>query len=124
MQVRARAKALQISPRKAQLVLETIRGIPAADAMAQLRFQPQRAARLVWKVVRSAVANAENNYSLDPGDLYVVSATADQGPRLKRFRARSRGMASPYVKRTTHLTVVVDDEPGRQRRASRRRAAS
>ena len=121
MQVRARAKAIQMSPRKVQLLVETIRGIPAADALAQLQFQPQRAARAVWKVVRSAIANAENNYSLDADDLYVVSATADQGPRQKRFRARSRGMASPYVKRTTHITVVVDDEPGRQRRASRRR---
>ena len=121
MQVRASAKGVRMSPRKVQLVVETIRGRPASEAIALLQFAPQAAARVVRKVVQSAVANAENNYSLDPDDLYVVSATADQGPSGQRFIARSRGQASRHIRRTTHITVVVDDEPGQARRASRRR---
>jgi large subunit ribosomal protein L22 len=110
-----------MSPRKAQLVVETIRGRPAAEALSILQFAPQAAARAVWKVVRSAIANAENNYSLDAEDLYVVSATADQGPSYPpRYRAKARGQAGIIKKRTTHITVVVDDEPGRQRRLARR----
>jgi large subunit ribosomal protein L22 len=109
-----------MSPRKAQAVLGAIRGRPAADALAQLQFQPQAAAHEVWKVVRSAVANAENNYGLDAEDLYVVSATADQGPSFpKRYRAKARGQAGVVTKRTTHITVVVDDEVGAQARAAR-----
>ena len=80
MQVRASAKGVRMSARKAQLVVETIRGKPAEEALAVLRFLPHAAARAVYKVVRSAIANAENNYSLDPAALRVVSATADQGP--------------------------------------------
>jgi large subunit ribosomal protein L22 len=109
-----------MSPRKVQLIVETIRGQTAAQALATLQFAPQAAARAVWKVVRSAVANAENNYGLDPDALVVVSATADQGPSYPmRFRAKARGQAGPYRKRTTHITVVVDDEAGR--RGGRRR---
>src|SRR5919108_1320207 len=120
MQVRAVAKYIRMSPRKVQLVVEGIRGRPAAEALAQLQFKPQAAAREVWKVVRSAVANAENNYGLDAGDLFVVSATAAQGPSFpKRYRAKARGQAGLITKRTTHITVVVDDEPGRQLRAQR-----
>jgi large subunit ribosomal protein L22 len=108
-----------MSPRKVQLVVEAIRGRPAPEALAQLQFQPQAAAREVWKVVRSAVANAENNYGLDADDLYVVNATADQGPSFpKRYRAKARGQAGVITKRTTHITVVVDDEPGRAARAA------
>ncbi|SRR6266542_2366464 len=114
MQVRASARTVRMSQRKAQLVVQTIRGQRAAVALAQLQYAPQAAAREVWKVVRSAVANAENNYGLNPDDLVVVSATADQGPAFPmRFRPKARGQAGPIKKRTTHITVVVDDEAGR-----------
>ena len=124
MQVRALARGVRMSPRKVQLVLETIRGRPAAEALAVLRFLPQSAARAVYKVVRSAMANAENNYSLDPAALRVVGATADQGPSYPpRYRAKARGQAGIIKRRTTHITVGVDDEPpptGRRiRRAGR-----
>jgi large subunit ribosomal protein L22 len=120
MQVRAVAKYIRMSPRKVQLVVEGIRGRPAAEALAQLQFEPQAAARAVWKVVRSAVANAETNYGLDAADLVVVTATADQGPSFpNRYRPKARGQAGLITKRTTHITVVVDDEPGRQLRALR-----
>ncbi|MGH2353780.1 MAG: 50S ribosomal protein L22 [Chloroflexota bacterium] len=123
MQVRASARSVHMSPRKAQLVLETIRGQPANEALAILQFLPQAAARVVWKVVRSAMANAENNYSLDPDELYVVSATADQGPTIgRRYYYKARGQAGIIKRRTTHITVVVDDEPALQRRRVRRAA--
>jgi large subunit ribosomal protein L22 len=113
MQVRASARHVRMAPRKVQLVVATIRGRRAAQALAELQYAPQAAAREVWKVVRSAVANAENNYGLNPADLVVVTATADQGPSFPmRFRAKARGQAGPMKKRTTHITVVVDDEAG------------
>jgi len=120
MQVRASAQSVRMSPRKVQLVVESVRGLSAAQALAQLQFAPQTAARDVWKVIRSAVANAENNYGLDPDTLTVVSATADQGPPYPmRFRAKARGQAGPFKKRTTHITVIVDDEVGRAGRPAR-----
>jgi large subunit ribosomal protein L22 len=117
MQVRASTRNLRMSPRKVRLVIDTIRGLPAGQALAQLQFDPHTAAREVWKTVRSAVANAENNYGLDPDNLVIVTATADQGPSLPmRFRAKARGMAGPVEKKTTHITIVVDDEAAPRRR--------
>jgi large subunit ribosomal protein L22 len=116
MQVRASAKGVRMSARKAQLVVETIRGKPAEEALAVLRFLPHAAARAVYKVVRSAIANAENNYSLDPAALRVVSATADQGPSYPpMYRPKARGQAGIDTRRTTHITVVGDDVPPAQR---------
>src|SRR5690348_9693056 len=112
MQVRASARGVRMSPRKAQLVVEQIRGRPAMEALALLQFDPHAAAREVWKVVRSAVANAENNYSLEVDDLYVVSATADKGPALPpKYKAKARGQAGIVERKTTHISVIVDDEP-------------
>src|SRR5436309_8892980 len=120
MQVRASAKGVRMSARKAQLVVEQIRGRPAAEALAILQFDPHAAAREVWKVVRSAVANAENNYALDAQDLFVVSATADKGPGLPpKYKAKARGQAAVIERKTTHITVVVDDEPGQELRRRR-----
>jgi large subunit ribosomal protein L22 len=104
---------VRMSHRKVQLVVETIRGQRASVALSHLQYAPQAAAREVWKVVRSAMANAENNYGLNPADLVVVTATADQGPSFPmRFRAKARGQAGPVKKRSTHITVIVDDEAG------------
>jgi large subunit ribosomal protein L22 len=124
MQVRASARGVRMSPRKVQLVVETIRGRPAEEALAVLRFLPHSAARAVYKVVRSAMANAENNYSLDPAVLRVADATADQGPSYPpRYRAKARGQAGIVKRRTTHITVVVDDEPAPPTRRPRPRRA-
>jgi large subunit ribosomal protein L22 len=118
MEVRAQLRTLRMSPRKVQLVVQTIRGLPAQQALASLQFAPQAAAREVWKVVRSAIANAENNYGLDPALLVVTSAVADQGPgQGMRYRAKARGQAGPIKKRTTHITVIVDDEARPARRS-------
>ena len=112
MEVRASAQQVRMSPRKVQLIVEAIRGLRASEALAQLQFRPQAAAHVVYKVVRSAMANAENNYSLDPESLYVVSATADKGPGMpSRYRAKARGQAGVIEKKTTHITIVVDNEP-------------
>jgi large subunit ribosomal protein L22 len=111
MEVRAMARTLRMSHRKVQLVVQTIRGLPAQQALADLQFAPQAAAREVWKVVRSAVANAENNYGLDPATLVITKAVADMGPgQGMRYRPKARGQAGPMKKRTTHVTVIVDDE--------------
>ncbi len=109
MEVRATAKYIKISPRKVRLVVNAVRGMPVNDAMAMLQHMPQKAAVEVGKVVKSAVANAENNYNLDPDDLFVASISADEGPTQKRYRPRSRGRVSPILKRSSHINVVLDE---------------
>ncbi len=110
MHVRATEKYIRISASKVRLVVDTIRGKQVGDAMAMLQFMPQEAAREVSKVVKSAVANAENNFNLSAEDLYVVSANADEGPTLKRHRPRAHGRTSPILKRTSHISVVVGEK--------------
>lgn len=110
MQVSATAKYVRISPRKVRLVIDAIRGKSASEAMAMLQFMPQQAAREVLKVVKSAVANAENNFNLSPDDLYIAAAAANEGPTLKRYRPRAHGRVSPILKRSSHITVVVGEK--------------
>ncbi len=107
IEVRAVAKNVRGSPRKAGLVADVIRGKSVNEALAILRFLPQKAARHYAKVVKSAAANAETNFNLDTNDLYVVRVTADKGQTLKRFRPKARGRVGPILKRSSHLTVVV-----------------
>jgi large subunit ribosomal protein L22 len=100
-----------VSARKARLVLDQIRGKPVAEALATLEYTPRAAARLVEKVLRSAVANAEHNYQVrDLDDLRVVQAYADGGPVLKRVQPRAMGRAFSIKHRTSHLTIGVSDE--------------
>ena len=94
---------------KVQQVLALIRGKDTSEALTILRFSPQKAARIVYKVLQSAVANAEHNYGMDTDKLQVVTAFADQGPSMKRFRPASMGRAHPYVHRTSHVTVTVSE---------------
>jgi len=107
-EVRAQAKWVRTSPRKARLVTEHIRGRSVPEARAVLAFTPRAAAREVEKVLRSAVANAEANHGLYGEDLVVSSAYVDEGPTLKRWRARARGRVARIRKRTCHITVVVE----------------
>jgi large subunit ribosomal protein L22 len=107
IEVRAIAKNVRGSPRKAGLVADVVRGKSVNDALAVLRFLPQRAARDLFKVVQSAAANAETNFNLDPNELYIVRVTADKGRTLKRYRPKARGRVGPILKRSSHLTVVV-----------------
>lgn len=109
MEVWAKAKYLHIAPRKIRLVGDAIRGKDIQSAFAVLAFLPNRGALMMAKVMKSAVANAENNYGLDPANLFVSQVAVDDGPRLKRMRARARGRPGWYVKRMSHVTVVVDE---------------
>jgi large subunit ribosomal protein L22 len=107
----ARARFVRVSARKARLVLDQIRGKAVAEALATLEYTPRAAARLVEKVLRSAVANAEHNYQVrDLDDLRVVQAYADGGPVLKRVQPRAMGRAFSIKHRTSHLTIGVSDE--------------
>ena len=111
MRTTARARFVRVSARKARLVLDQIRGKPVAEALATLEYTPRAAARLVEKVLRSAVANAEHNYQVrDLDDLRVVQAFADGGPVLKRIQPRAMGRAFSIKHRTSHLTIGVSDE--------------
>ena len=110
MEVKATAKYLRISPRKARLVIDLIRGKSAREAEAILRFTPNKGAEFVAKVLHSAIANAENNRDLKKADLKVKRAAADPGPMLKRFRPKARGMAGRIRKRMSHFTVILTDE--------------
>ena len=112
MEVRAVAKFQRVSPRKARLVAEVIIGKSAGEALAILEHMPKSTAPLLARLVRSAVANAENNYNMTMEDLYVKRATADEGPRMKRVWMRGRGRRDIKLHRTSHLTVVVDTKEG------------
>ena len=104
---RAQARFVRVTPQKARRVIDLIRGLPASDAQALLRFAPQGASEPIGKVLDSAIANASNNYNLDPRTLVVSEAFVDEGPTMKRFRPRAQGRASQILKRTSHITVVV-----------------
>ena len=102
---KAMARTVRVSPRKTRLVLDLIRGKNVADAIAILKFTPNKAARIVEKTLNSAIANAENNFGLEKANLVVSETFANEGPTMKRFRPRAKGSASPINKRTTHVTV-------------------
>ena len=110
MQVSAKARRLSISPQKARLVVDMVRGKPVSDALDILSFSPQKGAVLVRKVVESAIANAENNEGADIDELRVSAVTVDEGPTMKRIRARAKGRAARILKRTSHFSVTVSDK--------------
>ena len=113
MQTYARARFVRVSCRKAELVLDQIRGKSVGEALATLQYTPRIAARLIEKGLRSAVANAEHNHQVrDLDSLRVVRATADGGPSLKRVQPRAMGRAFFIKHRTSHLTIAVTDETG------------
>jgi large subunit ribosomal protein L22 len=105
---RAVARHVRISPMKARRVVDLVRGLPAKEALTVLQFAPQAASEQVYKVLASAVANAENNERLDPDSLLVRTAFVDEGPTLKRFRPRAQGRAYRIRKRTCHITIEVE----------------
>ena len=104
----AEARFVRVTPMKARRVVDLIRGLPAGEALTVLQFAPQSASEPVYKVLASAVANAENNDRLDPDTLRVAQAFVDEGPTMKRFRPRGFGRAYRVRKRTSHITVVVE----------------
>ena len=110
MEVRALAADQPVTPRKVRLLLDIIRGRPVAEALTLLSHMPQPSARIVTQVVKSAAANAENNFDLNPDGLKIKKAVAGDARTLKRFGARSRGRVAPMVKRYSHIEVVVEGE--------------
>jgi large subunit ribosomal protein L22 len=110
--IRAQARYVHSSARKARLVLEHIRGKSAVEAQQILAFQTRAIARDAGKVLRSAVANAESAHGLNGDDLYVSAVYVDEGPTIKRWRPRARGRMSPIKKRTCHITIQVSELPG------------
>ena len=105
---RAVARHVRIAPMKARRVVNLVRGLPAKEALTVLQFAPQGASEQVYKVLASAIANAENNERLDPDALLVSEAFVDEGPTLKRFRPRAQGRAYRIRKRTCHITIAVE----------------
>ena len=110
MESKAVAKYVRIAPRQVRVVMDLVRGKNVAEAFAILKFTPKAGAEVVEKVLRSAVANAENNFDMDVEKLFVKTAFVDQGPTLKRIHPRSRGQAFKILKRTSHVTIVVDEK--------------
>jgi len=104
----AKARFIRISSRKVKIVVDLIRGKKVDEALSILTYTPKAAAPIVAKVLNSAIANAENNLELDRDSLYVAEVYADQGPTLKRYWARSHGRADMILKRTSHITVILD----------------
>lgn len=110
MAVKAIAKSVKISPRKVSEVASLVRGRSVKDALVILKHTPRRAALPVSKVIESAKANAEHNHGFKPDTLNIIEITVTHGPRIKRFRPAARGRALPFVKRSSHIRVVVDGQ--------------
>ncbi len=110
MEVRAITKNTGITPRKARLLVDMVRGKKVEQALDMLRFMPSPSARIVSKVIQSAAANAESVYQISTSDLKIVRIYADEAPTMKRYRARARGRAGAILKRSSHITVVVGEQ--------------
>jgi large subunit ribosomal protein L22 len=123
METRAVAKYVRIPPRKVRRVMDLVRGKYVDDALKTLQFLPNRAAKQLYKVVKSAAANAENNFAMDTETLKITTAYADPGPTMKRIQPRAQGRAYSILKRSSHITVVVGEGPPKpvKQRAARRR---
>ncbi len=107
---RATARYVRVTPMKARRVIDLVRGKTVSEALSILKYAPQAASEPVAKVVASAVANAENNFGLDPRTLVISEAYADEGPTMKRFQPRAQGRAFQIRKRSSHITVVVESQ--------------
>lgn len=116
MEVKAKLRYLHIAPRKVRLVIDLIRGLEAGEALQRLDFIQKRAARPVKKLLHSAISNAEHNFNLDRHNLYIKEIRADEGPKFKRWQPRAFGRAYPILKRTSHITIVLEEKvPGRKK---------
>jgi large subunit ribosomal protein L22 len=110
MEVKAVGKYIRISPQKARLVADVVRGMGVDQAITTLRFMPKKGAAIIQKVIESAVANATHDDQADVDTLYVKKIVIDGGPSLKRIRPRAQGRANRIIKRTSHITVVLDEK--------------
>ena len=120
----ASARYQRITPMKARRVTQMIHDLPVDDALSLLQFAPQSAAKTVYKVLESAIANAETTEDLDRADLVVSSCQVDEGPTMKRWRPRAQGRATRILKRTSHITLVVTPRPQEANEAPAKRSTS
>ena len=109
MEVKAVTRYVRIAPRKVRIVTDLVKGKSAEEALTLLKFLPKKAAGLVGKTLQSAVANAEQNPNIDVDTLYIKRIFVDEGPRMKRWRARAMGRATRIIKRSSHITIVLDE---------------
>ncbi|MBT9163296.1 MAG: 50S ribosomal protein L22 [Chloroflexi bacterium] len=109
MEVRATARGVRVSPQKARRIVDSVRGKTPDEALAILRFMPSPTARIVARVVKSAAANAENNFKMLPSEIRIVRAFVDEGLRMRRIRFKARGRVNPILKRLSHITIVVEE---------------
>ena len=114
MEVRAVAKYIRVQPRKVRLVAREVRGAPAALAAHKLRFHPSKGAKALHKVLVSAMANAQENHGISPDLLRISNIAVDEGPHMKRMQARAMGRGNRILKKTSHITVTVEDYDGEQ----------
>lgn len=114
MEVRASLGRVRVSPRKARLVVDAVRGKRVLEAQTMLKFMPQKTAFEVEKLMKSVAANAENNFDLDPEDLWIKAIYVDDGPTMKRFKPKARGRVGRILKRTCSITVIAEDRPDAQ----------
>ncbi|QDI91501.1 50S ribosomal protein L22 [Salicibibacter halophilus] len=110
MEAKAVAKQVRVAPRKARLVVDLVRGKDVGEAISILKHTPRGVSPTVEKVLKSAIANAEHNYEMEPEDLIISKAYVDEGVTLKRFRPRAMGRASRINKRTSHITIIVSEK--------------
>ncbi|MDJ0830979.1 MAG: 50S ribosomal protein L22 [Desulfobacterales bacterium] len=110
MEVRAVSKYVRVSPQKVRMLVDALKGKPVETGLNKLKFMPQKAANIVEKTMRSAVANADQNPDIDVDALVVRNIIANPGPTLKRFRARARGRGTRILKRTSHITVILGED--------------
>ena len=109
MEARAELRHARISARKAKIVLDTVKGKKASEAVAILKYTNKAAAPMIEKLLKSAMANAVNNHSMDETKLYIAEAYANQGPTMKRIMPRAKGIANRIRKRTSHITIVLKE---------------
>ncbi|HHW03529.1 MAG TPA: 50S ribosomal protein L22 [Thermoanaerobacterales bacterium] len=112
MEAKARARYVRIAPRKVRVVMDLIRGKKLSEALSILKFTPKSASKVLEKVLLSAAANAQNNHNMDKDALYISKCYVDQGPTLKRYMPRAQGRAATIHKRTSHITVILEEKEG------------
>ncbi len=112
MEVTAKLGRVRVSPQRARLVVDLIRGKRVLEAQQMMRFVPNKTAAEVEQLLKSVAANAENNYDLDPEDLWIKAIYVDEGPTYRRFRAKARGRVGRINKRTSQITVIAEDRGG------------
>lgn len=113
MEVRASLQRVRVSPRKARLVVDMVRGRKVSEAIEMMKFVPNKAAADIEKLLKSVSANAENNYDLDPDALWIKAIYADDASQMRRFKPKARGRVGKIIRRSTHITVIAEERGGR-----------